>query len=352
MSKPPRTLLTTATFAAATFAGLAAGAAPAFADGPVIIAAPGPIVEVLPPDEDASPKPGEQHPIAALVNATTIYPALSVPGTALIKSAGKSAGNSKWGMRWYAMSAASGEHHSPTNGVVRADVGAEFEVTLFGHTKSVFETQLTAISRTWGTNSASVDAYVLGAQVLDSSESNATNADASWSKSISKTFFSYSHTWTLGPIPVVVKVGVGGGVGVSAHAEAPENRATVSFGPSAHLDGVLSVGVGVDLGLIEASAGIEGHVRFIEAGLTFENEVKRSVVALGSTKYSYDMSADLELEALAGHLDLYALWDGIWLNKKWTKKILDWDGITVDKTLWSAQGQQTFNDGVIIGIGG
>ena len=51
------------------------------------IAAPGPVVEVLPPDEDATPKPGEQHPPAWLVGSTTILPALSVPGTALIKSA-------------------------------------------------------------------------------------------------------------------------------------------------------------------------------------------------------------------------------------------------------------------------
>src|SRR5690242_2873737 len=90
------------------------------------IAAPGPIVEVLPPDEDASPKPGEQHPPMYAIGSTTILPALSVPGTALIKSAGKKVGNSKWGARWYAMSAASGEHHSATNGVVRADAGTEF----------------------------------------------------------------------------------------------------------------------------------------------------------------------------------------------------------------------------------
>lgn len=321
-------------------------AAPARAQ---LTAAPGYTVEVLPPDEDASPLPGQEHPPAERVGSTTILPALSVPGTALIKSAGKKMGNSKWGMRWYAMSAASGEHDSAAIGSVRADVGAEFEVTLFGHTKSVFETQLTAIARSFvGVNEASIDAYVLGAQVLDSSDTDGTNAHADWSKSINKTFFSYSQTWTLGPIPVVLKVGVGGGVGVGAHVEAPDTRAEVSFGPSAHLDGVLSVGVGVDLGLIEASAGVEGHVRFIDATLEFANEVKRQSIALGSTKYSYDMSLAIDLEALSGHIDLYALWDGIWLKKKWTKKILDWDGVTVDKTLWDVQGSKTFDDGVIV----
>lgn len=316
-----------------------------------VVAKPPLEVEVLPPDEDASPKPGQQHPALQYIQPTTLVPTLSVPGTALIKSAGKSVGNSKWGARWYAMSAASGEHDSPVS-TVRADVGAEFEVTLFDHTHTVFETQLTAISRTaWGANSASVDAYVMGAKVLDESESDGTNAQATWQKGINKTFFKYSHTWTLGPIPVVVKVGASGGVAVTAKAHAPENLASVSFGPSAHLDGSLAVGVGVDLGLIDASAGIEGHVRFIEAGLAFENDVKRQVIALGTTKYSYDMHVDLELESLEGHIDIYAIWDGIWLYKKWSKEIFDWNGIEDSKTLWNTTGSKTFNDGVILGGG-
>ncbi len=207
------------------------------------------------------------------------------------------------------------------SGGARLDNAASFTVSLLGNEFELLGANAARIATTAGVESEEGLVDILG------------ESGVSPNVEVEKLFVGREQTVMVGPVPVVLKYGIEGELGLSM---ANKDGALVVT-PHGGLFLIAEAGVGGDLGVIGASAGVSGTITLFEVQLPFSLDITTS-----SGAYSYALRGDVHLETLTGSLSLFAKAYvkvfGIKISVKRTRELWGWDGITYDKNLFTKTG--------------
>jgi hypothetical protein len=187
-------------------------------------------------------------------------------------------------------------------------------VTVFGAKQPIVNASVTLDSQP-GLAGENVNFAVLGTSIYTSSASFTPDTAPLAIANLSDTPASAGFS-TIIPIlciPVKVSAGVSLTVGVTATGDAspppqtptPTNLSgsvTGTVTPFAHVDGYAQVGVDV----LIASVGIEGNITLIDANVPITGTVAVGSTAGGPFTLNSSVTANLQLNELAGEIDLYA----------------------------------------------
>lgn len=285
----------------------------------------------LPPDPEAFPSSGVQHPPSIVV------PKSAPPTTQLDyrRNLENYYGNSSWGGGYRVY-----EHvRAPSPGFQSINFDYHARGRLFGKDVEGFR----LYGATWNPHdtlrSSNMKVLVLGQEIFSDSEENRNaigQTEVAWNRlPFDRSLVKGSKTFTLGPVPVTVTGEVRGDMGINVAARAARTSSTASSvslnGTAfARLYGRLSAGVGIPF----ASAGVSGQVTLAE--LRAGKNV--SVARVSATRVNYDNNFRVVINSLDGHADLYATLFG----NRWDKKILDWDGYRFEHDIARQSGSIQF----------
>ena len=204
-----------------------------------------------------------------------------------------------------------------------------------------------------GNMTSALQLTVVGVTVLNLSKS--TKVAWSKSQSVSKTFNKSTPNITImvGPIPLKVKAGVRGKAGLAYTIGFRPVRAYATLRPSADVSGYAQAGVGADLLILSASAGVRGTLVLIKVATTATADIALKVVSTTPTvmsrgvvpgrvviptrrwAYQSTFAVYVDLKALEGKIDLYAevtypCFPDVWneCGDEWTHKLFGWSGFT------------------------
>ncbi|MCP3064742.1 hypothetical protein LXT21_38820 [Myxococcus sp. K38C18041901] len=184
------------------------------------------------------------------------------------------------------------------------------------------------VGQNGGANSGTAALYVLGQEVW-STPLYATYSPPpiNWSR----TFFSVSKTFVIGPVPVTVKASLSGGVKLTVSGLVGPTVARLSATPG----GWSNVTASASVDVIVVAIGVEGSLALINATLPASGEVFWPVCSL-----DWKLRTDLDLNALSGTLKAYAKVRVLFFKKTWWITIAQWAGITHKIPLLGVEGSQ------------
>lgn len=210
--------------------------------------------------------------------------------------------------------------------------------TIFGSDQTLFEVEAHGGGYSASDTNKGVDSY-LRITMADKVIHESFEDDAVYDKSYSKTFFTASDTFMVGPVPVTVTASIRGGVRAGAEAHGHSNKYLGNAGTwlidgtaklyggadaKAHLSafagvpGVLGVGVSSTIGLIDVSVTPETYSRNVGPlangnAITAKNRMPFTITSL-----------DGKVE----------VWAQVTPLLRPRKKLIDWDGYKlVDKLI-------------------
>jgi hypothetical protein len=175
---------------------------------------------------------------------------------------------------------------------------------------------------------ASFDVLVLGASIFHRETAGALTE----TRDFSRTFFSASAVYALGPIPITVNGSVVGAVGytVSGGPNVGSGLGGVEmhFTPNLNAQVVASAAIGVP----GARAGVEGQLTLVRASLPVNAEASianRLVLERGGARVPHDfidysLNSTLTVSTLSGEISLFAEL----LRRRWERTIAQWSGYT------------------------
>ncbi len=286
--------------------------------------------EVLPADEYAAPRAGEQHP--------AVFPSLeagvdnSLPLEFKVNY-DRWYGNSYWGggYRYYENVRAPSLSFQSVNLVVNA------KTRLFSTEYTAFEVSTGTWNPSDSSRSSRLNVIVANKEIFGDNKSSTepfSTTEVGVNKTpFDKTIFSASHTYGLGPIGLKVRGEVKGRIGVNVMARAyrtstTRSGATFTGTSFAEVYGVMSAGVDVWL----ASGGVRGTVNFVKVTAAKNAKSERF-----SNVIQYDTSLTGTLCTLDGNLVIWGKLFGFYGEKT----ILDWDGYCFSRNFGGPSGSIT-----------
>ncbi|SEU37126.1 hypothetical protein [Stigmatella erecta] len=177
-----------------------------------------------------------------------------------------------------------------------------------------------------GPNTSKAVLYAMGQQIWSSNLSarfEPTPVD--WSR----TFFSISKTFMVGPVPISVKASLAGGVKLKVLGEINPTLAKLTAEPG----GFSNVTASASVNIIVASFGVEGGLTLINAKMPTLGQLDWPLCTV-----NWQLSSKLNLNTLSGTLSLFAKIKFLFFSKKWTVTIARWNGLTYDWTLLGVNG--------------
>lgn len=244
-------------------------------------------------------------------------------------STGDDFGNNTWGAGYEvgaSISARSANLAGTDGDLLEADGYAKATATVFGKKKTIAYVVGELSSEYGEAIGGSVNVYVLGSNIYNHGVSHTLAFDKSWSR----TFFSASQTYMVGPVPISVSASVSGELGFQLTGGLTTHGIQAEFEPFAGADVAASAGVGIS-GV--ASAGVTGELELVRISLPMTAELDVSQVVL-SRRLTWGLSVDLVFEALAGKLKVYA--ELLWA--RYEKTIASWSGTSWTTSLYDNGG--------------
>ena len=179
-----------------------------------------------------------------------------------------------------------------------------------------------------GSNTGTAALYTLGQQIWSANLSYSFSpTPIDWSR----TFFSVSKTFMVGPVPITVKASLAGGVKLAVTGLVSPTVARVMATPA----GWSNVTASASVNIIVASFGIEGSLTLINASMPSYGELFWPLCDI-----SWTLRSNLVLNTLSGNLDLYAKINFIFFSKKWTLNIARWSGLNYNWSLLNIDGSK------------
>ena len=184
-----------------------------------------------------------------------------------------------------------------------------------------------------GNMTATLSLTVVGTTVLNLSKSQtlAFSQSGNYSRTLNKS--TPSFTIWVGPVPLSVKAGIQGSAGIGYTVGFYPIRAYATLGPSANVNGFAQAGIGGDLYIVEASAGVRGVLVLVKDTLTTNADIGIVTVS-GQLAYQYRLVVYNDLTLLAGKIELYAevshpcipdFWNTC--SDEWDHDLWNWAGI-------------------------
>ncbi|MFB1485108.1 hypothetical protein [Corallococcus sp. RDP092CA] len=198
--------------------------------------------------------------------------------------------------------------------------------TAFNIQKELVRGRATVCGQQGGCNSGNAALYAMGAMIWSTSlAGNFAPTPINWSRS----FFSVSKTFMVGPVPLTVKASLTGGVTMRVNGQVNPLVAALTGAAGGFANVVASAAVNVAI----ASFGVTGSLRLINA----------TVEALASLDWSLCMAswrlkASLNLNALSGTLTGFVKIKLLFFKKTWNVTIANWSGIVRNLVLYNASG--------------
>ncbi|WP_224364839.1 hypothetical protein [Hyalangium versicolor] len=219
---------------------------------------------------------------------------------------------------------------TPANGSVakKEEAVAEGRVygTVFNIQKDLVRGRASVCGQQGGCNSGTAALYALGSQIWSA---NLAGSFAPTPINWSRTFFSVSKTFVVGPVPVTVKALLSGGVKMTVTGQVNPALASITAATGAWANVVASAAVNV----IIASFGVSGSLALV-------NATAQAAASLGWSLCTptWSLKANLSLTALSGTLKAFVKIGVLFFSKTWNVTIASWSGISKSLTLLNASG--------------
>jgi hypothetical protein len=219
--------------------------------------------------------------------------------------------------------------------LTRVDGFFAVPVTLFSEDFDAIKLTGAGIGNTDGPDSVSAQVFVLGSQIAGGSAALPVPSKHLVHKCV--TLFDVDASYSLVGLPVTVGASSEGCLDVDASASFTNRTLTGTLTPGASVDATFSAGIGFDVFVLSAQAGVSGNLTVVDARvpLTFS-------AAIGDTGLTLTETGKLTMTGLDGEVDLFA--EGCLLGGcvEGSLTIFDWTGLTfVNATLFSLS--QTLN---------
>ncbi|ADO72732.1 hypothetical protein [Stigmatella aurantiaca] len=198
--------------------------------------------------------------------------------------------------------------------------------TAFNTQKELVRGRVDIKGQASGTNTSKATLYAVGQQIWSS---NLTATFAPTPIDWSRTFFSASKTFMVGPVPITVKASLAGGVKLKVLGEINPTFARLTAEPG----GFSNVTASASVNIIIASFGVEGNLTLINAKMPSLGQLSWPLCTV-----NWELSSKLNLNTLSGTLNLFAKIKFLFFSKKWTVTIARWSGLTYDWTLLGVNG--------------
>lgn len=179
-----------------------------------------------------------------------------------------------------------------------------------------------------GSNSGTAALYAMGQQLWSA---NLYTTFAPTPINWSRTFFSVSKTFMIGPVPITVKASLSGGVRLTVTGEVGPTVARLTANPGAFANVTASAAVNI----VIASFGVSCDLRLVNANLPSIGELFWPFCTL-----DWKLKSDLQLNYLAGTLQGYVKVKILFFKKTWKVTIASWSGFTKNFNLLNLFGSQ------------
>ncbi|WP_338871472.1 hypothetical protein [Myxococcus stipitatus] len=200
--------------------------------------------------------------------------------------------------------------------------------TVFSSEHDLVRGRAQIVGQNGGDNSGLAALYVLGQEVWSTSlQATYAPPPVNWSR----TFFSASKTFMVGPVPVTVKASLSGGVKLAVSGEVNPLVARLAATPGGWSHVTASAAVDV----VIVGFGVEGSLALINATLPASGEVLWPVCNL-----DWKLKTELDLNTLSGTLKAFARVRVLFFKKTWWVTIAQWAGISHQLTLFGVEGSQ------------
>ncbi|ATB35294.1 hypothetical protein CYFUS_000706 [Cystobacter fuscus] len=238
-------------------------------------------------------------------------------------------GNSVFGAG-YALNATVTADTATTNRDKKIDAVAEGKVfgTAFSYEKELVLGRANISGQQGGDNSGTAALYALGQQIWSTSlYATYSPTPINWSR----TFFSATKRFMVGPVPISVKASLAGGVKLTVLGQIGPTVAKLSAIPG----GWANVNASAAVDVVILAFGLEGALSLINASLPSSGEVFWPICTL-----DWKLKSNLELNTLSGTLKLFAKLKILFIKKTWWVTIASWSGITRNWSLLDLGGSQ------------
>ncbi|QSQ17931.1 hypothetical protein [Myxococcus landrumensis] len=198
--------------------------------------------------------------------------------------------------------------------------------TAFNIPKELVRGRATVCGQQGGCNSGSAALYAMSSMIWSTNlTGNFATTPINWSRS----FFSVSKTFMVGPVPLTVKASLTGGVTMRVNGQVNPLLAAVTGTVGGFANVVASAAVNVAI----ASFGVTGSLQLINASVA-----PQASLDWGLCMASWQLKAPLNLNALSGTLTGFVKIKLLFFNKTWNVIIANWSGIVRNLVLYNASG--------------
>ncbi|WNG20726.1 hypothetical protein [Cystobacter fuscus] len=219
---------------------------------------------------------------------------------------------------------------TPATGTAEKRVEAHAEgkvyAVAFGAQKEIVRGRAEVSGQAGGNNSGTASLYAMGQQVWSGNLYYSFEiTPINWSR----TFFSASKRFMVGPVPVSVSASISGGLKLTVSGQIGPTIARLSATAGGWANANASAGVDI----VVAGVGVEGAVTLINVSLPAFAELFWPFYSL-----DWKLKADLSLNTLNGNLKLWVR-VGFWFFKKtWRLTIASWSGYTQNINVYNNAG--------------
>ncbi|WP_233262290.1 hypothetical protein [Vitiosangium sp. GDMCC 1.1324] len=238
-------------------------------------------------------------------------------------------GNNIFGAGYAVNATITAETATPTQDK-RVDAMAEGKIvgTAFNYEKELVRGRAQVSGQQGGANSGTAALYALGQEIWSTNlYATYEPAPINWSR----TFFSASKSFMVGPVPITVKASLAGGVKLAVKGIVGPTVARLTATPG----GWSNVTASASVDVIILAFGLEGALSLINASLPSVGELFWPVCTLDWT-----LKSNLDLNTLSGTLKLFARIKFLFFKKTWWVTIAEWSGITRNWSLLNLTGSQ------------
>lgn len=193
-------------------------------------------------------------------------------------------------------------------------------VTLFDEDFDLFKLTASGTGASYASDSVSSAVYVLGAK-LDERSASLPATKRIVNKCL--TLAEAEAEFEVVGIPIIVTASSDGCIYVDVGASWASSALTGTVTPGASVDATLKAGIGADIGVASASAGVYGTITVVDASLPLSLSA-----AVGTSGVTVTESAKLTMTGLDGEVGLYAEACFLGFCDEDTVTIFDWTGLT------------------------
>jgi hypothetical protein len=209
----------------------------------------------------------------------------------------------------------------------------------FNTEKELVRGRASIVGQLNGSNSGTAALYALGQQIWSTGLSGFAanslvgttprNTFSTTPVDWSRTFFSVSKTFMIGPVPVTVKASLSGGVKITVSGNVSPTVASLNLTPG----GFASVTASAAVNIIIASFGVSSTLSLINAALPTLGELTWPSCVL-----NWKLKSDLTFSALSGNVEAFVKVKLLFFKKTWKITIAKWSGIVKNLNLFNLTG--------------